>query len=202
MKAFCPFCEKEHDNLEVQTKTEITTLNGVTAAWQKKYIVCPDCGEELYNGKLHDENLRTLYAACKVSNFAKPIEDLCDYVLKLRMENAELRERLDKTVELPCAIGETVYTVIKNCTHCQHYNMSWAECRAPATANFDCEATHRTCFTQDIIEDECKKHLFVAEMKFDLVFLDPKTGKLLPYYFTDRKAAEARLKELKEENND
>lgn len=269
MKAFCPFCEKEHDNLEVQTKTEITTLNGVTAAWQKKYIVCPDCGEELYNGKLHDENLRTLYAACKVSNFAKPIEDLCDYVLKLRMENAELRERLDnaielpsgdrvwyiaedeegqesyiipkptslltveelkyemdkkyfstreatearlkeikgnaelrarldKTVELPCAIGETVYTVIKNCTHCQHYNMSWAECRAPATANFDCEATHRTCFTQDIIEDECKKHLFVAEMKFDLVFLDPKTGKLLPYYFTDRKAAEARLKELQE----
>lgn len=101
MKAFCPFCEKEYDNLEVQTKTEITTLNGVTAAWQKKYIVCPDCGEELYNGKLHDENLQTLYAACKVSNFAKPIEDLCDYVLKLRTENAELRERLDKAIELP-----------------------------------------------------------------------------------------------------
>lgn len=117
-------------------------------------------------------------------------------------ENAQLRARLDKTVELPCAIGETVYIVIKNCAHCQHYNASWAECRAPATANFDCESTHGTCFTQDVIEDECKKHLCVAELKFDLGLLDPKTGKLLPYYFTDREVAEARLKELEEENND
>lgn len=101
MKAFCPFCEKEYNNLEVQTRYEITTLNGVTAEWQKKYIACPDCGEELYNGKLHDANLRVVYAACKVSDIGKPVEDLCDYVLKLRMENAELRARLDKAVELP-----------------------------------------------------------------------------------------------------
>ena len=93
MKAFCPFCEKEYDNLEVQTRYEITTLNGVTAEWQKKYIACPDCGEELYNGKLHDANLRVVYAACKVSDIGKPVEDLCHYVLKLRMENAELRAR-------------------------------------------------------------------------------------------------------------
>lgn len=66
MKAFCPFCEKEYNNLEVQTRYEITTLNGVTAEWQKKYIVCPDCGEELYNGKLHDANLRVVYAACNL----------------------------------------------------------------------------------------------------------------------------------------
>lgn len=96
MKAFCPFCEKEYNNLEVQTRYEITTLNGVTAEWQKKYIACPDCGEELYNGKLHDANLRVVYAACKVSDIDKPVEDLCDYVLKLRMENAELRARLER----------------------------------------------------------------------------------------------------------
>lgn len=101
MKAFCPFCEKEYNNLEVQTRYEITTLNGVTAEWQKKYIVCPDCGEELYNGELHDTNLRVVYAACKVSDIDKPVEDLCDYVLKLRTENAALRERLEKAVELP-----------------------------------------------------------------------------------------------------
>lgn len=41
MKAFCPFREKEHNNLEVQTRYEITALNDVTAEWQKKYIVCP-----------------------------------------------------------------------------------------------------------------------------------------------------------------
>lgn len=123
-------------------------------------------------------------------------------IARLQAENAELRERLDKAVELPCAIGGTVYTVIKNCTRCQHYNVSWAECRAPATANFDCESTHGICFTRDIIDDECKKHLCLAELKFDLRLLDPKTGKLLPYYFTDMEAAEAKRRELKEKNND
>lgn len=96
MRAFCPFCEKEYNNLEIQTRYEITTLNGVTAEWQKKYIVCPDCGEELYNDEMHDANLRVVYAACKVSDIDKPVEDLCDYVLKLRMEIAELRTRLNK----------------------------------------------------------------------------------------------------------
>lgn len=270
MKAFCPFCEKEYNNLEVQTRYEITTLNGVTAEWQKKYITCPNCGEELYNGKLHDANLRVVYAACKVSDIDKPVEDLCDYVLKLRMENATLRERLEKAielpsgdrvwyiakdeegqesyiipkptssltveelkyemdkkyfltreaaearlkeikentelraelnnvVELPCQIGDTVYTVIKNCAYCKHYNMGWAECRAPATANFDCEATHRICFTQDIVTDECKKHLCVTELKFDLRLLNAETGELEPQYFIDREAAEVRLKELQGE---
>lgn len=112
MKSFCPFCEKEYDNLEVQTSYEITTLNGVTAEWQKKYIVCPDCGAELYNGELHDENLRVLYAACKVPDMAKPVEDLCDYVIKLRNENAELRARLEKAIELPVKVGDIVYDVI------------------------------------------------------------------------------------------
>lgn len=114
----------------------------------------------------------------------------------LTAEVAELRASLDRAIELPCKIGETIYTVIKNCACCQHYNVRWAECNAPATANFDCKSIHEICFTQDIIDDECKKHLFVAEMKFDLALLDPKTGKLLPCYFTDREAAEARLKEL------
>lgn len=116
MKSFCPFCEKEYDNLEVQTRYEITTLNGVTAEWQKKYIVCPDCGEELYNGELHNANLRVLYAACKVSDIYKPVEDLCDYVLKLRMENAELRARLDKAGNFPCKVGDTIYQTDTNGT--------------------------------------------------------------------------------------
>ena len=202
MKALCPFCEREYNNLEVQTRYEITTLNGVTAEWQKKYITCPDCGEELYNGELHDANLRVVYAACKVSDINKPVEDLCDYVLKLRMENAALRERLNNVVELPCGIGDTIYTVIKNCAYCKYYNVGWAECRAPATANFDCESTHRICFTQDIVTDECKKHLCVAELKFDLGLLDAETGELKPQYFIDREAAEVRLREMQGEKGE
>lgn len=281
MKAFCPFCEKEYNNLEVQTRYEITTLNGVTAEWQKKYITCPDCGEELYNAELYDANLRVVYAACKVTHWYKPVEDLCDYVSKLRIENAalrmrleqaielpyerkrllwgdkdketllcpdcltdimggfgdetlvvqcpncgcfinstiepidftaetearlkeikentELRERSKNVVELPCGLGDTIYTVIKNCAHCKHYNMGWAECRAPATASFDCESTHRICFTQDIIDDECRKHLCVAKLEFDLGLLDPKTGELEPQYFIDREAAEVLLREIQGE---
>lgn len=112
MKALCPFCEREYNNLEVQTRYEITTLNGVTAEWQKKYITCPDCGEELYNAELYDANLRVVYAACKVTDWYKPVEDLCDYVLKLRMENAELRERLGRTVELP--LGDRVWYIAED----------------------------------------------------------------------------------------
>ena len=102
-------------------------------------------------------------------------------------------------IELPCEIGDTIYTVIKNCAHCKHYNAGWGDCRAPATANFDCESTYGICFSQDIITDECKKHLCVAELKFDLGLLDAETGKLKPQYFIDRGAAEARLKELQGE---
>ena len=200
MKAFCPFCEKEYNNLEVQTRYEITTLNGVTAEWQKKYITCPDCGEELYNAELYDANLRVVYAACKVTHWYKPVEDLCDYVSKLRIENAALRMRLEQAVELPCKIGDTIYTVFKNCTRCKYYNAGWAECRAPATANFDCESAHRICFTHDMVDDECKKQLCVADwLKFDLGFLNAETGELEPQYFIDREAAEVLLREIQGE---
>lgn len=86
MKAFCPFCEKEYNNLEVQTRYEITTLNGVTAEWQKKYIACPDCGEELYNAELHSSNLRVVYAACKVTDWYKPVDDLCDFINQFKSD--------------------------------------------------------------------------------------------------------------------
>ena len=118
---------------------------------------------------------------------------------RLTAENAELRARLENAVELPCEMGDTIYTAIKNCTHCKYYNVSWAECTAPAVANFDCESAHTICFTADIVDDECKKHLCVAELKFDLGLLDAETGELKPQYFIDGESSEARLKELKED---
>ena len=130
---------------------------------------------------------------------SRELVDRDEYLDRIADENTELRERLDKAIELPCKIGETIYTVIKNCVCCQHYNVRWAECNAPATANFDCTSIHEICFTRDIIDDESKKHLCVAGLKFDLGLLDPKTGKLLPHYFTDREAAEVRLIEIQKE---
>lgn len=136
---------------------------------------------------------------CEGCAVGQKIEKYVRKIKRLQAENAELRASLDRAVELPCKMRDTIYTVIKNCTRCKHYNASWAECRAPETANFDCESTHGICFNQDIVDDECKKHLCVAELKFDLGFLDDKTGELKPQYFIDRETAEARFKELHEE---
>ena len=136
---------------------------------------------------------------CEGCAVGQKIEKYVRKIKRMQAENAELRARLNNAVELPCQMRDAIYTVIKNCTQCKHYNVSWAECRAPATANFDCESTHGICFNQDIVDDECKKHLCVAELKFDLGFLNPKTGELKPQYFIDRETAEARLKEMHEE---
>lgn len=136
----------------------------------------------------------------------KPTDSLTVEELKYAMDKKYLPTREAAEARLKELLKElkekTVYTVIKNCFHCQHYNAGWAECRAPATANFDCESTHGTCFSQDIIDDECKKHLCVARLEFDLRLLDPKTGELKPQYFIDEWVAEARLREIKEKNND
>lgn len=197
------------------------------------------------NGELENQNERLEFELTSVTN------ESFGSIEQLKAENAELRARLEKAMELPrveciktrewlnreivgdimfewCTLykkdgyivaepclskeaaearlkelqEKTVYTVIKNCTNCQHYHAGWAECRAPVTANFDCESTHGTCFTQDIIDDECKKHLCVAKLEFDLRLLDPMTGELKPQYFIDEKVAEAQLQELKEKNND
>lgn len=34
------------------------------------------------------------------------------YIQRLKAENAELKTRLEKAVELPCKVGETVYEII------------------------------------------------------------------------------------------
>lgn len=189
-----PFCREAK-----QTKTDKDTEVAELRARLDKAIELPPGDRVWYIAE--DEEGQESYIISKPTN-SLTVEEL-KYAMdkkyfSTREEAAESRAKRDKAIELPCKIGETIYTIIKNCACCQHYNVRWAECNAPATANFDCKSIHEICFTQDIIDDECKKHLFVAEMKFDLALLDPKTGKLLPCYFTDREAAEARLKELQE----
>lgn len=196
--------DESHIILNALEKSErIETENAELRARLDKAIELPPGDRVWYIAE--DEEGQESYIISKPTN-SLTVEEL-KYAMdkkyfSTREEAAESRAKRDKAIELPCKIGETIYTIIKNCAWCQHYNVRWAECNAPATANFDCKSIHEICFTQDIIDDECKKHLFVAEMKFDLALLDSKTGKLLPCYFTDREAAEARLKELKENAED
>lgn len=118
---------------------------------------------------------------------------------ELTAENAELRERLDKAIEPPVKIGDTIYEVCKECDEpceCKYYTRDYpvgAECHAPSLPyGCSCDA----CYSTDIVNEECKKHLYVEKQKFNLRFLDDKTGELKPQYFIDEKAAEAKLKEL------
>lgn len=123
----------------------------------------------------------------------------------LEKENAELRERLHRVVELPVKIGDTIYEVCKACDalcECKYYTCDYpegAECHAPSLPY---GYSSSACFSTDIVNEECKKRLYVEEWKFNLRFLNDKTGELEPQYFIDRGAAETRLKELKEMNND
>lgn len=171
------------------------------------YIAQDEEGQENYIIPKPTDSLTVEELKYEMDKKYFPTREAAEARFKEIKENAQLRARQNKTVEFTAAIEarlkelkeKMVYTVIKNCTNCQHYDVSWAECTAPITANFDCESTHGTCFTQDIIDDECKKHLCVAKLEFDLGLLDPKTGKLKPQYFIDREAAEVRLKEIQGE---
>ena len=93
-------------------------------------------------------------------------------------ENAALRERLSRAVELPCKVGDTIFYV--------QYFCDYKGC--------DSTTQQFCCGCKEMIEREKHKEKYViCEKSFVLKDLE-KIGKK---YFTTRKAAEARLAELK-----
>ena len=102
---------------------------------------------------------------------------------RLKAENAALRERLDKAVELPVKVGDPVYFL--------QYFCDYKGCGS-TTQQF-------CCGCKEMIEREKRKEYYVIREKpFELKDL-PKIGKK---YFTTCDAAEARLAEMKgEEKN-
>ena len=97
---------------------------------------------------------------------------------RLKAENAALRERLEKAVELPCKVGDTIFYV--------QYFCDYKGC--------DSTTQQFCCGCKEMIEREKHKEKYViCEKSFVLKDLE-KIGKK---YFTTREAAEARLAELK-----
>ena len=105
------------------------------------------------------------------------------YIRRLKSENAALRERLEKAVELPVKVGDPVYFL--------QYFCDYKGCGS-TTQQF-------CCGCKEMIEREKRKEYYVIREKpFELKDL-PKIGKK---YFTTCDAAEARLAEMKgEEKN-
>mgnify|MGYP005799057413 CR=1 FL=1 len=132
-------------------------------------IYCTKCGKPTNNGIMCED--------CIISDspwllaLKRKEDDLVEQIEQLKAENAELRERLDKAVELPCKIGDKLYYVNK-------YT------RVPRIETYDIRAI-------GIEGNEPYIRLFADK---DWVF-----GRSDEDVFFNREAAEARLKELKEE---
>lgn len=120
------------------------------------------CLKRLSTGKTSD-----------VMNFS--YADTLAYIERLKAENAALRERLDKAVELPVKIGDTVYKVYDKCDgHNCPYNGDYGQWR---------------CHYEG--ERRCKPFIIIKQFCYsDIPFVN-KT------IFVLREAAEARLAELK-----
>lgn len=110
-----------------------------------------------------------------VMNFS--YADTLAYIQRLKAENAALRERLGKAVELPVKLGDPVYYL--------QYFCDYKGC--------DSTTQQFCCGCKEMIEREKSKEYYVIREKpFELKDL-PKIGKK---YFTTREAAIARLAEL------
>lgn len=98
----------------------------------------------------------------------------------LQAENVALRERLEKAVELPCKIGDTVYEVYDKCDgHNCPYNGYSGQWR---------------CHYEG--ERRCEPFIKITQFDYcDIPFVNDTV-------FVPREAAEARCKKLKEKNND
>lgn len=97
---------------------------------------------------------------------------------QLKVENASLRKRLERAVELPCKVGDTIFYV--------QYFCDYKGC--------DSTTQQFCCGCKEMIEREKHKEKYViCEKSFVLKDLE-KIGKK---YFTTREAAESRLAELK-----
>lgn len=105
--------------------------------------------------------------------------DGAEEIKRLEAENAALRERLEKAVELPVKLGDPVYYL--------QYFCDYKGC--------DSTTQQFCCGCKEMIEREKSKEYYVIREKpFELKDL-PKIGKK---YFTTCDAAEARLAELEE----
>lgn len=97
------------------------------------------------------------------------------YIAHLEAENAELRARLEKAVELPCKLGDTTVYAIE-CYSCGYYMREY--CAAEIAVTEDGE------FAFYSPEIPARRLIFGKDI------------------FTSKEAAEARLKKIKENNDD
>lgn len=69
---------------------------------EKEYLQwCEKANKEIHGGRIDDKSFITVISFLQSIGWGN--------IKELESENAELRARLDKEVELPCKVGDTVY---------------------------------------------------------------------------------------------
>lgn len=154
--------------------------------------MCKQVGDDFYlQWKVEDCPYHTtITSAIKIS----------DEIYRLRAENAELRERLDKAVELPCKVGDKVYGV--GFTDCED-SRTTDEKKKRQIFNV-CMKMGGNCekckYRRPQIEEFVCTHIQLGdcgiEGKSILIVGDRNENYTANNVFTTSEAAEARLKEL------
>ena len=97
------------------------------------------------------------------------------YIQRLKAENAALKEKLEKAVELPCKVGDTIYSL-------DHFDLKIRENKVIAIT---------------FLLSNSVNHLEVQAHNFRGAVASFESIDFGKDVFTDRSAAEARLAELK-----
>ena len=151
---------------------------------QKIYEVIKlvDCMQ--YNPSVDFNYLRAKGAYNVIKNQVEHIEaenaELRATLSKMETVEKELRARLEKAVELPCKLGDTIYKVYDRCDgHNCPYNGHYGQWR---------------CHYEG--ERRCEPFIKIRQFCYGDIPLVNDT------VFVSREAAEARLKEIKEKKDD
>ena len=142
-------------------------------------MICCSCGKEIdiNYGREYWNGIYCKKCADEMLSTPEYIKNYKRIIAGLQAENAALRERLGKAVELPCKIGDEVYEIHGKCDgkNCP-YNGDYGQWRCIYGGKSNCNP-------------------FITVNKFCYSDI-PRVGKTI---FVTKKAAEARLKELEVE---
>lgn len=134
---------------------------------------CTKCGKPTNNGIMCEDCI-ILDSPWLLAMKSKE-DDLVEQIEQLKSENAALRERLEKTVELPCKVGDTIYSL-------DHFDLKIRENKVIAIT---------------FLLSNSVNHLEVQAHNFRGAVASFESIDFGKDVFTDRSAAEARLAELK-----